>query len=713
MVFSEGKIGRYRILKRLAVGGMAELFLAKEEGIAGFERLVVIKRVFPHLSEQKEFIDMFLDEARLAALLTHPNIVHIYELGEEEGNYYIVMEYIKGVDLYNLIKRMKGKLLSLGDAIFIVTEILNGLHYAHELKGVDGKPLNIVHRDINPKNILISDSGVPKIVDFGIAKARTRVSYTRPGDIKGTFAYMAPEQARGELIDRRVDIYAVGSLLYWLVTGERAYPQSGEELLKAVKSGDFIPPRKLNPELPLEVERVIMKAMAKELSRRYLTASDMRRELIEVARYLGVESDSEQLGKVVKAYFPELLSSSYLVEDQVGTIEDGFAKPEEYTDMVFAKERDNHPLISDLIETDKELLPSDLISSTIEERGEISDDKTDLIFSEMEISTGKTAVEMGKGEVSPLIYGDKTQLLDPDKTELIEEGSEINRMFKFSSPKAPPPKRVNIVSYEPGDIEHEFMEVSVGVKKEKGKIIKFNKLVIIVLTLSLVIGILGSWILISSIIKMKRASRDDNLKLTKLNGIDSIFNKKTTSLGQDERDIGDAQLQDTVKKIVVVEDGGIDSILEPPFTLGTDIINLQDKNLDKNLDKDGGVEKSTTVVREDKIYKILKDEEVLFNIPNEQKKKVVKWNQTQSDVKLKLRDNKDKKGKLGEPATLRIIAVPSAKVYIDGQFIGNTPKKEEILPGPHTIKLEVPGKEPKIIKLRVKSGEDIRLKEYF
>jgi len=300
------RCGRYELVQRLALGGMAEIFLARETGLAGFERLVIIKRVLPGLSSDTDFIDMFLDEARLAARLTHPNIVHIYELGEQEGTYFIAMEYVPGGDLFELLGQRSGGLLPLGESLHVISEVCAGLQFAHALAGPDGASLGVVHRDVTPKNVLLSVDGVIKVVDFGIAKARAKLSVTKPGDIKGTFSYMAPEQARGEAVDRRADVYAVGALLYRLTTGSPAYPQAGNALLSAVRSGQFAPPRSVNPNLPTPIEGIVLKAMAPRAGDRYATCGALRRDISDVLRELGAHPDSEAIAAVVRQAFPRV-----------------------------------------------------------------------------------------------------------------------------------------------------------------------------------------------------------------------------------------------------------------------------------------------------------------------------------------------------------------------------------------------------------------------
>ena len=300
------RYGRYELLRRIAIGGMAEIFLANETGLAGFERLVIIKRVLPGLSDDIDFIDMFLDEARLAARLTHPNIVHIYELGEEDGTYFIAMEYVAGGDLHELFGRLHNEILPLPDSLHIITEVCAGLQFAHALAGPDGQLLGVVHRDVTPKNVLLSVDGVVKVVDFGIAKARARLSVTRPGDIKGTFSYMSPEQARGEQVDRRADVYSVGSLTYRLVTGTPAYPQVGDDLLSAVRASQFVRPRRINPEVPTVLEDIILRAMSLDPKDRFPTCGAMRRELVEASRALSYHGDSDSIAALVRRGFPQV-----------------------------------------------------------------------------------------------------------------------------------------------------------------------------------------------------------------------------------------------------------------------------------------------------------------------------------------------------------------------------------------------------------------------
>ena len=211
--------GNYRLQRRLARGGMAEVFLARLIGVEGFERRVAIKRILPHLSESDEFRAMFLDEARLAAQLTHPNIVHIYDFGKADDYYFIAMEYVDGVDIGRLIRRAKERPVPFEVAARIFADVCAGLHFAHNASDPMGRKLDVVHRDVTPQNVLVSWDGVVKLVDFGIAKAAFAAGRTRPGVVKGKYAYMSPEQVEGRSLDGRSDLFAAGICLYELVTG--------------------------------------------------------------------------------------------------------------------------------------------------------------------------------------------------------------------------------------------------------------------------------------------------------------------------------------------------------------------------------------------------------------------------------------------------------------------------------------------------------------
>ncbi|WP_225413982.1 protein kinase domain-containing protein [Stigmatella hybrida] len=269
--------GNYVLVRKLAEGGMAEIFLAKRLGADGFERNVVIKRMLSHLSNMPDFVDMFRDEARLAARLSHPNIIQIHELGFIEGCYYICMEYLAGEDFSTTLRQAgrKRQYTPIPIVLRVLVDAARGLHYAHEFTNELGQPLHIVHRDISPSNLYLTYQGQVKVLDFGIAKAESRLSQTRTGVVKGKYIYMAPEQARGDEVDRRSDVFSLGVSLYESLTNVRPFARENDlAILNALLKGDFAPPTTLRREIPKALEAVVLKAMAPRPQDRYATAGE-------------------------------------------------------------------------------------------------------------------------------------------------------------------------------------------------------------------------------------------------------------------------------------------------------------------------------------------------------------------------------------------------------------------------------------------------------
>jgi serine/threonine protein kinase len=277
------KFGKYLLLERVAVGGMAEVFVAKAFGVEGFERLLAIKKILPTMGEDEEFISMFVDEARIAVQLAHPNIVQVLELGKSEDTLFIAMEYISGRDLRQLMERFRRrqKPLPLAQAAYVVKEVCEALDHAHNKCDAQGRPLGIVHRDVSPQNVLVSFEGQVKLIDFGIAKAESRLQKTQAGILKGKFSYMSPEQVKGQPLDGRSDLFACGILLWELSCGEKLFSgESDYAVLDKVRMGLVPPPRSRNPLIPDALERVILKALATDPARRYQTASELHDELV-------------------------------------------------------------------------------------------------------------------------------------------------------------------------------------------------------------------------------------------------------------------------------------------------------------------------------------------------------------------------------------------------------------------------------------------------
>mgnify|MGYP006280052589 CR=1 FL=1 len=276
------QFGKYQLIERLAIGGMAEIYRAKTTGIGGFEKVLVIKKLHDRLSQDDEFIEMMVDEAKIAVRLNHPNIAKVFDLGRIQTQYFIAMEYIEGPDLSRVLGRVeeRGDLLPVPAVLFIGAECCSGLHYAHTRRDAQGRPMNIVHRDVSPPNIMLSVEGEVKIVDFGIAKARKRVQKTRHGIIKGKFHYMAPEQAQGNRVDQRTDVFSIGIVLYEMLTGRNPYDGTDEnDLLDAVRLAEIPPLRKHRRTLDPELDNIIMQALQRNPEKRYRSAAEFDRAL--------------------------------------------------------------------------------------------------------------------------------------------------------------------------------------------------------------------------------------------------------------------------------------------------------------------------------------------------------------------------------------------------------------------------------------------------
>ncbi|NPC86724.1 protein kinase, partial [Pyxidicoccus fallax] len=305
--------GKYLLLERINVGGMAEVFIAKAFGVEGFERILAIKKILPTMAEDEEFITMFIDEARISVQLNHANIVHIHELGKHDDTYFIAMEYVAGRDVRTILERYRRRkeIMPTAQAVFVASKMCDGLDYAHRKKDARGQDLHIIHRDISPQNILISYEGEVKVIDFGIAKAANRSQKTQAGILKGKFGYMSPEQVRGMPIDRRSDIFAVGVLLYEMLTGEKLFVgESDFSTLEKVRNADVPLPRQFNPNIPPGLEKVVLKALAREPEERYQWASDLAEDLM---RFL-LAGDAIYSSKHLSSYMKEAFAEDMLRE---------------------------------------------------------------------------------------------------------------------------------------------------------------------------------------------------------------------------------------------------------------------------------------------------------------------------------------------------------------------------------------------------------------
>ncbi|MBJ6764203.1 protein kinase [Myxococcaceae bacterium JPH2] len=315
--------GSYQLLKRLAMGGMAQIYLARQQGPEGFEKLLVLKRILPHLTENAEFVRMFLDEARIAARLNHPNVVQIFNLGAEADTYFIAMEYIHGADVRRVWKQSEavGQPLPVPLACRILIEACAGLDYAHKKADAAGRPLGIVHRDVSPQNILVTFEGGVKVVDFGIAKAADQATVTRSGVLKGKYSYMSPEQAAGMRVDCRSDVFALGVVLYELLTGARLFKRPSDlQTLAAVAECQVAVPSQVAPRVPQSLDAIVLKALAKEPEARFQEALHLQLALEDWLSQNRLPSSTAHLGAFMKEAFAERLAEEsrageFLVED--------------------------------------------------------------------------------------------------------------------------------------------------------------------------------------------------------------------------------------------------------------------------------------------------------------------------------------------------------------------------------------------------------------
>ncbi len=279
------QLGKYTLVRHLATGGMAEIYLAEQAGPGGFNKELVIKRILPHMAQDEAFVRMFLDEARLVAQLSHPKIAQIYDLGEIDGQYFIAMEFVDGLDLMDVIEgcRGKGEHVPVFVAVKIVMDLLEALDYAHDYTDREGNPVGLVHRDISPHNVLVSVDGIVKLVDFGVAKAAQNKSKTQAGAVKGKFAYMAPEQIQSQELDRRADIFATGILLYETLTEQKPF---GDDLnaVTNILTQPHPDPRTIRPEIPAQIVAILDRALSKDREQRYHDAHEMVRDLEAFAR---------------------------------------------------------------------------------------------------------------------------------------------------------------------------------------------------------------------------------------------------------------------------------------------------------------------------------------------------------------------------------------------------------------------------------------------
>jgi eukaryotic-like serine/threonine-protein kinase len=279
-------IGRYQLCFELASGGMASVYLARAEGVPGYQKLVALKRIHPHLADEKDYVEMFLDEARIASRITHANVCSVLDFGVADGEYYIAMEYLVGEPLSRVHRRVVANADQRASPLLparmarVIAQASEGLHAAHELKDSDGESLGVVHRDVSTENLFVTYDGETQVVDFGIAHARHRVHHTEAGQVKGTFPYMAPEQMTAAVVDRRVDVWALGAVLWELLTLRRLFLRDTDvNTMYAVLSGEIRPPSDYRGDVPAELDAIVLKALQRNPDERWQSAREMGKAL--------------------------------------------------------------------------------------------------------------------------------------------------------------------------------------------------------------------------------------------------------------------------------------------------------------------------------------------------------------------------------------------------------------------------------------------------
>ena len=312
--FQPKKFGKYQLLDKIATGGMAELYRAKLTGAEGFEKLIAIKKILPHLSGEGELVKAFIDEAKLAALLQHENIVQIYDFGSMEGEYFIAMEYLFGKDLRKITQKASERNMPLGleNILYIASRICAGLDYSHNLNDLQGRPLNIIHRDVNPQNIFNTYQGQVKIIDFGIAKAASHNTNTHEGLIKGKLAYMSPEQANGEVIDHRSDIFSLGIILYELLAEKQMFAGEALQIYPKVREADYEPPEEVITDVPDKLYEILHLALAKDRNDRYQSCGDMLADIEECMYQLEYLPNARSFAQYIKLLFEEEFAAEEL-----------------------------------------------------------------------------------------------------------------------------------------------------------------------------------------------------------------------------------------------------------------------------------------------------------------------------------------------------------------------------------------------------------------
>ena len=303
---SPEQLGKYKIIRRLATGGMAEIYLASMNGLEGVDKLVVIKRILPKLASDVEYVQMFLNEARVVARLSHPNIVHFHDIESRQGEFFIAMEFLHGADVLRILRTAaaRGRSVPIETTLTIILGVCAGLHYAHEKTGADGCALNIIHRDISPQNVFVTFDGGVKLLDFGIAKASSQIGVTRRGTLKGKISYMSPEQARGDPLDRSSDIFSLCIVLWELTTRRRLFRGPNDyEVLKRLLECDIPRPSTVVPDFPPDLDQIIMKGLKRRREEHYATVEELQIDLEKFGREGKLAVSPLSLTRLMKEFF--------------------------------------------------------------------------------------------------------------------------------------------------------------------------------------------------------------------------------------------------------------------------------------------------------------------------------------------------------------------------------------------------------------------------
>ncbi len=466
MDFKPFKMGKYLLMERLATGGMAEVYRAKAEGAGGFEKQMAIKRILPTYSQNEEFRKMFEYEARLSSMLTHANIVQVYDFNKIGETYLLAMEFVDGKNLRQFINKSKKANVNfpIEFSIFVLNEVCKGLDYAHAKKDdMTGRPLNIIHRDMSPQNIMLSYEGAVKIVDFGIAKAKDRADETRSGVIKGKFGYMSPEQANGMPVDHRTDLFSTGIILWELLTGRRLFAaESDLATLRMIQECVVTPPSKINPRVPAELDKIVMKILSKDLKLRYNSAGDLHRHLLEFLSRHAPAFTQREVSHVLHMSFSDEISKEKKRFEQLYRqsipFSQGVPKAERKQDEMDGIEQalDGFQTKSDIIEETGETFSDDL---PVESKPEVS--YSPEVEAEPAIEEEKTGT---KSQISVPTEGDPVGYQPAAPSDSTRVGERINVDESSAA------KEVDLVL--PGGTKHAFSKDKARGPAKRGLVIE-------------------------------------------------------------------------------------------------------------------------------------------------------------------------------------------------------------------------------------------------